>query len=161
MALAEAATTGGKVGVKRPPQRGEERPVTLSPVVRDGITQSGALVRADQPWADAQLAELYDAFVFDGDLPLYLELAREHGRKVLEIACGSGRVLVPLARAGLMSRIASFDTAAFNGAFGRDLERRRQQCRALGLTQRQHALTVALPRYARKVAGVLAQQPLW
>ncbi len=66
-----------------------------------------------------------------------------------------------LARAGLMSRVASFDTAAFNGAFGRDLERRRQECRALGLTQRQHALTVALPRYARKVAGVLAQQPLW
>jgi hypothetical protein len=66
-----------------------------------------------------------------------------------------------LARAGLMCRIASFDTAAFNGAFGRDLERRRQECRALGLTQRQHALTVALPRYARKVAGVLAQQPLW
>ena len=63
--------------------------------------------------------------------------------------------------AGLMSRVASFDTAAFNGAFGRDLERRRQECRALGLTQRQHALTVALPRYARKVAGVLAQQPLW
>ena len=60
-----------------------------------------------------------------------------------------------------MSRIASFDTAAFNGAFGRDLERRRQECQALGLTQRQHALTVALPRYARKVAGVLAQQPLW
>ena len=43
----------------------------------------------------------------------------------------------------------------------RDLERRRQECRALGLTQRQHALTVALPRYARKVAGVLAQKPLW
>jgi hypothetical protein len=41
------------------------------------------------------------------------------------------------------------------------LERRRHECRALGLTQRQHALTVALPRYARKVAGVLAQQPLW
>src|SRR6266404_4413438 len=73
-------------------------PVTY--VMRDGITQSGALVRADQPWGDAQLAELFDAFFFDGDLPLYLELAREHGRKVLEIACGSGRVLVPLARAG-------------------------------------------------------------
>ena len=69
-------------------------------MVRDGVSQAGALVRADQPWGDAQLAELYDAFFFDGDLPLYLELAREHGRKVLEIACGSGRVLVPLARAG-------------------------------------------------------------
>ncbi len=69
-------------------------------MVRDGITQYGALVQADQPWGDAQLAELYDAFFFDGDLPLYLELAREQGGKVLEIACGSGRVLVPLARAG-------------------------------------------------------------
>jgi SAM-dependent methyltransferase len=68
--------------------------------MRDGVTQSGALVRADQPWADAQLAELYDAFEFDGDLPLYLELAREQGSRVLEIACGSGRVLVPLAGAG-------------------------------------------------------------
>jgi SAM-dependent methyltransferase len=64
------------------------------------MVQPGALVRADQPWGDAQLAELYDAFVFDGDLPLYLELAREQGPRVLEIACGSGRVLVPLARAG-------------------------------------------------------------
>ena len=69
-------------------------------VVHDGHTQPGALVRADQPWGDAQLAELYDAFVFDGDLPLFLELAREQGPRVLEIACGSGRVLVPLARAG-------------------------------------------------------------
>src|SRR5712692_472636 len=68
--------------------------------MRDGVTRPGALVQADQPWGDAQLAELYDAFVFDGDLPLYLELAREQGRRVLEVACGSGRLLVPLARAG-------------------------------------------------------------
>jgi hypothetical protein len=60
----------------------------------------------------------------------------------------------------LLSRIASFDTAAFNRAFGRDLERRRQECRALGLTQRQHALTVALPRYARKVASRCGDAPL-
>jgi hypothetical protein len=53
------------------------------------------------------------------------------------------------------------ELSACTGAFGRDLERRRQECRALGLTQRQHALTIALPRYARRVAGVLAQQPLW
>ncbi len=78
----------------------QERPVTLSPVVHDGKSQGGALVRADQPWGDAQLAELYDAFVFDGDLPLYFELAREQGHKVLEVACGSGRLLAPLASAG-------------------------------------------------------------
>jgi SAM-dependent methyltransferase len=64
------------------------------------MIQAGALVRADQPWGDAQLAELYDAFVFDGDLPLYLDLAGSQGQRVLEVACGSGRVLVPLARAG-------------------------------------------------------------
>jgi SAM-dependent methyltransferase len=66
--------------------------------VRDG---TGALVRADQPWGDAQLASLYDAFPFDADVPLYLELARAEGDRVLEIGCGSGRLTVPLAEAGL------------------------------------------------------------
>jgi len=69
-------------------------------VFRDGLIQNGALVQAEQPWSDAQLASLYDVFAFDGDLPLYLELARTQGRRVLEVACGSGRVLVPLVRAG-------------------------------------------------------------
>jgi SAM-dependent methyltransferase len=63
--------------------------------------RSGVLVRAEQPWSDARLAQLYDMFVFEGDLPLYLDLARQQGPCVLEVACGSGRVLVPLARAGL------------------------------------------------------------
>ena len=61
-------------------------------VIRDGSTLNGALVQAEHPWGDAQLASLYDAFAFDGDLPLYLELARAQGRRVLEVACGSGRV---------------------------------------------------------------------
>jgi SAM-dependent methyltransferase len=69
-------------------------------VLRDGISAPGALVQADHPWADAQLARLYDAFVFDGDLPLYLDLVRQQGQKVLEVACGSGRILVPLVQAG-------------------------------------------------------------
>jgi len=43
---------------------------------------------------------LYDVFVFDDDVPLYVELARQEGGRVLEVACGSGRVLVPLVRAG-------------------------------------------------------------
>jgi SAM-dependent methyltransferase len=59
-----------------------------------------ALIRADQPWGDASLARLYDAFPFEADLPLYLDLAAAEGGRVLEVACGSGRVLVPLARAG-------------------------------------------------------------
>jgi SAM-dependent methyltransferase len=61
---------------------------------------TGALVRADTPWTDSQLAGLYDAFAFDGDVPLYLDLAAAEGGNVLEVACGSGRLLVPLARAG-------------------------------------------------------------
>ncbi len=63
--------------------------------------RGGVLVRADQPWSDAQLAQLYDVFEFDADLPFYLDLARQQGPRVLEVACGSGRVLVPLVRAGL------------------------------------------------------------
>jgi SAM-dependent methyltransferase len=34
------------------------------------------------------------------DVPRYLELAREHGGPILEVCCGTGRVLIPLARAG-------------------------------------------------------------
>jgi SAM-dependent methyltransferase len=69
-------------------------------MVRDGSLRSSALVQAEQPWADANLAALYDAFEFDADLPLYLDLAHAQGRKVLEVACGSGRILLPLVRAG-------------------------------------------------------------
>ena len=61
---------------------------------------TGALVQADQPWGDAELAQLYDSFPFSDDLPFYLELAERQGDEVLELCCGSGRVLLPLARAG-------------------------------------------------------------
>ncbi|GAC1313485.1 MAG: class I SAM-dependent methyltransferase [Chloroflexota bacterium] len=43
---------------------------------------------------------MYDAFPFDGDLPFYRELAHAEGGRVLEVACGSGRVLAPLVAAG-------------------------------------------------------------
>ncbi|HEV7662588.1 MAG TPA: class I SAM-dependent methyltransferase [Chloroflexota bacterium] len=72
----------------------------LCRVQRNGVAQDGALVRAEQPWGDEQLAGLYDAFSFDGDLSLYLELAAAQGQRVLEVACGSGRVLVPLVQSG-------------------------------------------------------------
>jgi SAM-dependent methyltransferase len=35
------------------------------------------------------------------DAPFYLELARERGGPVLEIGCGTGRVLLPIARSGI------------------------------------------------------------
>ena len=68
----------------------------------------GALVRADQPWSDAGLARLYDAFPFADDLPFYHELAGEAG-PILEVCCGTGRVLVPLAAAG--HRIVGLDAS--------------------------------------------------
>src|SRR5690349_11372890 len=35
------------------------------------------------------------------DVPFYLELAKRIGGPVLELACGTGRVLLPIARAGI------------------------------------------------------------
>ena len=70
-----------------------------------------ALVQADHPWGDAALARLYDLFPFQADLPLYLDLAAAQGGHVLELACGSGRVLVPLAQAG--HRVVGLDVSPY------------------------------------------------
>ncbi len=44
----------------------------------------------------------YDLLYTDGqeDVPFYLDMARETGGPVCELACGTGRVLLPIARAG-------------------------------------------------------------
>jgi len=56
----------------------------------------------DREPAAAALARLYDLDLLDdpGDLDLYLALASRVGGPVLEVACGSGRLAVPLAAAG-------------------------------------------------------------
>ena len=57
------------------------------------------LNRYEDPWT----AEVYD-YQTQGrgnDVPFWLSLAEEAKGEVLEIACGTGRVLLPLARAGL------------------------------------------------------------
>jgi SAM-dependent methyltransferase len=89
-------------------------------ILRDDGATAGrtAYVRADQPWGDAALARLYDAFPFDADLPLYLELAAAEGGRVLEVACGTGRVLVPLARAG--HRVVGVDASPHMLALARE-----------------------------------------
>jgi SAM-dependent methyltransferase len=85
-------------------------------VTSDGVidlrTESpeSAYVRAEQPWVDQRIAAMYDAFDFDGDLPFYLELAGAQGGRVLEVACGTGRVVVPLARAG--HRVVGIDVSS-------------------------------------------------
>ena len=86
--------------------------------VREHAPAPGALIRADQPWGDAALARLYDAFPFEADLPLYLELARAEGGRVLELACGTGRVLVPLAEAG--NRVVGLDASPHMLALARE-----------------------------------------
>ena len=50
-----------------------------------------------------ELATYYDLIYEEvtDDIPFYLELAQESGGRVLELGCGSGRVLVPLAAAGI------------------------------------------------------------
>lgn len=49
-----------------------------------------------------RFAQFYDAYVGDyaRDLPLYLALALKAHAPILEIGCGSGRVLLPLVQAG-------------------------------------------------------------
>ena len=54
----------------------------------------------EQPFEDAAVASLYDAFPFSEDLAFYGDLAAAQGRPVLELGCGTGRILVPLAKAG-------------------------------------------------------------
>lgn len=58
------------------------------------------------------LARYYDAdhASFDDDVAFYRELARRAGGRVLELMCGSGRLLAPLARAG--HRVVGVDSSA-------------------------------------------------
>lgn len=64
------------------------------------LASASPVLRLDQPWVDPELARLYDLFPFDADIPLYLELSEAQGGRTLELGCGSGRLLAPLASAG-------------------------------------------------------------
>lgn len=75
-------------------------------------------------------AHYYDADygTIADDLPFYRELARRAGGRVLEVMCGSGRLLVPLARAGL--RLAGVDIS------GAMLALARERLQAAGVLER-------------------------
>src|SRR5215469_6205132 len=59
---------------------------------------------AEQQDGYAPVADLYDYVVpYHGrtDIDFYVEAAKEAGGPVLEIGCGTGRILIPTARAGI------------------------------------------------------------
>jgi SAM-dependent methyltransferase len=84
-------------------------------------------------YKDPWISELYD-FVYartgiDRDIALWLDLAKETGGLVLELACGTGRVVLPLARAGY--QITGLDLSPYQLAVARrKLERESDDVRS-------------------------------
>jgi SAM-dependent methyltransferase len=66
-----------------------------------------------EPDVAAALARLYDVDMLEdpGDLDLYLALAARTGGPILELACGSGRLAVPLAEAAYEVTAVDLDPA--------------------------------------------------
>jgi len=58
-----------------------------------------------------QAAKFYDLFGSKNDLEFYRELALQSGNKALELGVGTGRVAIPLAKAGIT--IVGIDTSAY------------------------------------------------
>src|SRR5438874_377731 len=75
-----------------------------------GVMPGGDDAARGDPYA--ALARFYDLdhAGFADDLDFWRNLARQIGGPVLEVGCGSGRVLLPLARAGF--EVVGIDTSA-------------------------------------------------
>src|SRR4030095_13249564 len=77
--------------------------------------ETGGVAEADpepRAWPAARLlAQLYDLEhdEFTADADLYISLAQRTGGPILEVACGTGRILAPLARRGLS--VVGFDSS--------------------------------------------------
>ena len=76
-----------------------------------------------------RLARYYDweHHDYDVDIPLYLDFARRTGGPILELACGTGRLMVPLLQQG--ERVVGIDSS------GPMLERARQTIGRAGLAR--------------------------
>ena len=108
-----------------------------------------------KPTEQAELAspfddgELYDALFgnFDYGLDFYLGVAKEAKGPVLDIACGTGRVMLPCLRAGL--DIEGLDL------YAPMLERLRTKAAALGFQPRLHRADMSDFRLDRRFALVM------
>jgi SAM-dependent methyltransferase len=82
------------------------------------------LIEPPDPATAAALARLYDLDLGEdpGDIDLYRALADRAGGPILELAVGSGRVAVPLARAGYTVTGVDLDTAMLARARARATE---------------------------------------
>lgn len=94
---------------------GYDPPMTTSTSGFDSLPTA-----ADQPIdaVRAALARLYDVDLLEdpGDVDLYLALARRAAGPVLELACGSGRLAIPLAAAGHAVTGVDLDAAMLDRA---------------------------------------------
>jgi SAM-dependent methyltransferase len=65
-------------------------------------------VSGNSPFDRDEIAALYDAVPFAADIPFYVDLAGS-AKRVLELGCGTGRLLLPLAEAG--SQVVGVDAS--------------------------------------------------
>src|SRR4051794_40354570 len=77
---------------------------------------------------------------YDIDVPLYLDFARRTGGPILELACGSGRLLAPLLELG--ERVVGIDSS------GPMLQRARQMLDKAGLARRASLHEADVRRFA-------------
>jgi SAM-dependent methyltransferase len=92
---------------------------------------------------------LYDVFFerFDYGLDYYLGLARTAGGPVLDIACGTGRVLLPCLQSGI-----DVDGLDLSAAM---LDRLREKAAALGLGPTLHEASMSAFRLPRRYALIM------
>lgn len=93
--------------------------------------------------------DLFDVLFHDFryGLDFYLDLARQAGGPVLDVACGTGRVLIPLLQAGVDGEGVDL--------FAPMLERLQRKAQALGLQPRLHHADMAAFQLPRRFALIV------
>jgi SAM-dependent methyltransferase len=96
--LLKPGDDGWRMVTRRRFERGREVPLLIPAVAPD---VEYLLEPGEPKWLHPYLPHLYDWYdFFEFDFPLWLRVAEETGGPILELACGTGRVMRELARAG-------------------------------------------------------------